>query len=136
MSCHNHEIPSSVVIAGNTNVLMAHVVDADNADLTQAAVDTIHVNLYELDDDERTNVDLEGVEIADDAADQYADSPDAADVVFDELQTDSRWTINSTGYNFAYKVIAPQVDKVYEVRVAITTTDGDALVVARRLVSR
>ncbi len=137
MSCEQQKtIKTSYVIAGNTGVLMARVVDVDNTSLTQDDVSSITVSLYELDGDTRINVDLDGEEIDEDAADQYADQPEAADVVFDTLQTDSRWTDDSTGYNVAYNIAAPVIGKTYEVRLTITTTGDNTLVIVRQLVSR
>jgi hypothetical protein len=132
MMCEGElKIKTDYVVAGNTGVLLARVVDADNGTIMQADVSTITVNLYELDDDVRINVGLDGIEID---ASTYADEPDASDVVIDTLQT-SRWREDSLGFNVIYPIVAPTIDKTYEIRVTITTTGGTTLVIARRLVA-
>lgn len=132
MACKK-EIESTVVITGNTNVLLAYVANEDNEPITQADVASITVNLFDVTTDgTRINVDLSGAEIA---ASASADAPDVASTVFD-TQTDSRWTKDGRGYNLAYKVIAPLIGKTYDLRLTITTTAGDPLVIARQLVSK
>jgi hypothetical protein len=133
MKCSAKEIPTSYVVAGNTVVMLAQVVDEADALIDPDAVDVVYVNLYDMTEGDRVNVDLSGAEIADD---EYADTPDVAEVVFAELQQDSRWTEDSQGYNVAYSLATPEPDQTYEVRLTITTTSGSTLVVARRLVSR
>lgn len=123
MSCCNQSI---CWIAGNTGVLMARVVDVDDDPILQADVDSIRVDLLDMTDpSDPTPVDSTGTEITDGSA--YSE-PDEADVVFDTYQTDSRWTKDSTGYNFAYAMAVPTRDVSYEVRITITLTSGNTQV--------
>lgn len=63
---------------------MARIVGNDAAYITQAAITAITRKIYQLPD--RTLV--------------ATDSLVVANVVYDSLQTDARWTKDSTGYNF------------------------------------
>jgi hypothetical protein len=105
---------------------MARVVDVDDDPILQADVDSIRVDLLDMTDpSDPTPVDSTGTEITDGSA--YSE-PDEADVVFDTYQTDSRWTKDSTGYNFAYAMAVPTRDVSYEVRITITLTSGNTQV--------
>lgn len=56
-----------------------------------------------------------------------------ADVVFDALQTDARWTEDSTGYNFRHTVTAAELadgDTLYRVEYLFDPTSGEDFVVA------
>lgn len=51
-----------------------------------------------------------------------------ADVIFDALQTDSRWTKDTTGYNFRQNIAAtafPTGNHVYEVEYKFTPATGE-----------
>lgn len=131
---NNNDIPSSVVVANNTCLLMAYVVDTLNNPLTQTVIDSITLNFYELDlDDNRTSIDLAGNKIADSS---FADTLDKTVVIHDTLQTPDIWKPTSAGFNFSYKIKAPALNKDYEARVTITTTSGDTYVIARRMESK
>jgi hypothetical protein len=113
---------------------MARLTNADASYPVQEDVDSIRVDLFEIDDeDDRLGVDLDGVEL-DDQTDAAAEL-DAEDVIFDELQTDDAWSEDSTGYNFRYEFAAPLKDKRYEVRVTIVLNSGDTLVARWKLLS-
>jgi hypothetical protein len=128
MGCKSCDMETECVFADGTFVILARVVKKDNTNITQAATSSVRVDVYELDEDDRTAVDSTGAEITTGAA---FDTPDKTVVIFDALQTDSRWTKDSTGYDFAYAMILPDWDKQYEVRITITTTDGQKLVIVR-----
>jgi hypothetical protein len=61
---------------------------------------------------------------------------DVADCISDTLQTDARWTVDATGYNFEAGLSGdcfPQGDRVYQVEFTITPSEGDAFVIPAKL---
>lgn len=66
---------------------MARVVGNTAANMTQASITGATVKVY----------DSAGTS-------QLSDSMTISSVVFDTLQTDARWTVDSTGYNFLYAI--------------------------------
>lgn len=87
--------------------LMARVYGQTGAAITQAAISAITATFYNIDDEDAP------VAIGSPA------SLTVADVVFDTLQTDSRWTKDSTGYNFRYDVPASYTATGCKARVEI-----------------
>ena len=67
--------------------MMARVVTADGTNLVQADLTGASVKVYDLN-------------AADPAATVHTATLTIASVVFDALQTDDRWSADSTGYNF------------------------------------
>lgn len=58
----------------------------------------------------------------------------ASDVIFDTLQTDSRWAKDSTGYNFGWNVpasIFATGNVTYRIEVKITPVSGEAFHLVR-----
>ncbi len=83
------------VLKGEAPVFMARVDDAAAVLLTQAAISAIAYTIYELVDyypPQRTAL-----------AGHSAVSVDKTLAVFDTLQTDARWTRDTTGYNFRHQ---------------------------------
>lgn len=108
-------------------VIMARVRDATATNITQAGIDSIAIYVF----------DGSGTQVSTTIA------PTVASTVFDTLQTDARWTKDSTGYNFRYTIAAayfPTGDVNYRVEVIFTPATGEPfpLVVvakAKRLLS-
>lgn len=101
--------PTSVSIYEDSSVvLMARILHTDRNPIQQADFGSITIKAYDLADTSTTT---------------YAATLVVADVIFDTLQTDARWTKDSTGYNF--RTIAPPTafpngDSTYSVEVKIT----------------
>lgn len=74
--------------------LLARIVGAAGAAIVQADINSIRYSVYLLDDEDA------------DSRTPVAGHSDAAltvaDVVFNSLQTDVRWTVDGTGYNFRH----------------------------------
>jgi len=82
-----------VVFKGSTARFQARLLAPDASNLQRADVETITYTIYALDPaNEDTQTAVEGHEDV---------ALTVADVVWDALQTDARWTVDTTGYNFA-----------------------------------
>lgn len=104
------------ILEGSAVVLLARVLDAAGELLTQALTQSIALTVTDCDTGSKVNA-----------------APAAlakADVVHDELQTDARWSIDSTGYNFAAVLDGaacfPDGGTTYRAEVMITPTSGPA----------
>jgi hypothetical protein len=87
----------STVFKNGTSTNMARVVGADGTNVAQADITSGVYSIYLLDDqdaDSRTAV-----------TGHAAVALVVADVIFDTLQDDALWTIDSTGYNFRHTPI-------------------------------
>lgn len=111
--------------------LMARIVGAAGANIAQADIATIHYSVYLLDDqdpDNRTPVD----------GHSQITLP-VYQVVFNSLQTDARWTVDTIGYNFrhvldvsVYPAFAT-ADRKYLVEYALTPLVGQVILVRYRI---
>ena len=57
-------------------------------------------------------------------------------VIFDTLQTDARWTKDSTGYNFRYDIPAselPNGDRTYRFEIVFTPASGAVFTIIREV---
>jgi hypothetical protein len=93
--------------------LMARVQGSDAANVQQADISSIAYSVFDLSD--TTTATATG-------------TLTVASVVFDSLQTDARWTEDSTGYNFRWDVpasIGATGDKVYRIEIAFTPASGE-----------
>lgn len=93
--------------------LMARVVGHDASNITQAGISAIEYSVIDKSDN---SLIVNGAALA------------KTTVIFDSLQTDARWTIDSTGYNFRHALPAsalPDGNATYRVEYKITPTSGD-----------
>jgi len=104
---------------------MARVVDDSGTAITQAAIASIVYSVKALDPDD---VDSETVVTGHDG-----NSLVVADTVYDALQTDSRWTVDTDGYNFRFELDV-SVNEAFVVRgtrylvhVELTPTSGQVI---------
>jgi len=90
---------------------MARIQGADASNITQATTSAITLAVFKNANTTAT----------------YTASLTVADVVYDSLQTDSRWSKDSTGYNFRYAVVASVFDTgdaTYTIEFKFTPTTG------------
>lgn len=108
-------ITTSDVVAGASSLLQGAFKSLEGEYLTVADIDSIALDVFLLDDEERTQVDSTDTE----TTDHYSE-PDAEDVIYDELQD---WALDNNGYNLAY-AFTPFSRSRYEVRIVVTSTGG------------
>ena len=104
--------PTRAIIYEDSGITcMARIQGGDASNITQATTSAITVAVFKNANTTAT----------------YTASLTVADVIFDSLQTDSRWSKDSTGYNFRYGVIASVFDSgdaTYRVEFKFTPTSG------------
>jgi hypothetical protein len=120
---------SSQIVAGTTTPLLARVVKQDGTYIVQSDVSAIRVDVYIINDYDncRTAVNASGATITDGSS---FDSPSVSSVLYNSLQTNSVWNVDSVGYNLAYDFTPMAIDTHYEVRLTMTLSSG-ATVVAK-----
>jgi len=85
-----------VVFKNGTATLLARIVGSDAAAINQADIDSIAYSVYQLDEsDPNAATVIPGHDNV---------SLSVSDVVFNTLQVDARWTIDSVGYNFRHEI--------------------------------
>lgn len=89
------------MLANSTTTLLARVVDTNGVAVTQADVPSATLTVV---------LDPGG----DDEAETYSDELLVDDIVYDTLQTDDRWQLDSTGYNVAVPLPAAAVEAAGE----------------------
>jgi len=91
--------------------IMARITGTDGANITQADVSTITCTVY----------DSSGTSVA-------TPTVTVATSVFDTLQTDSRWSVDTTGYNFRFDVAATVMssgNETYRYEFKFTPASGE-----------
>ena len=86
--------------------------EVDGANGVQADVSSITVKAWDTNDFDNTVLSA---------------TPAAASVVFDTLQTDGRWNVDDTGYNFRYDVADTAMvtaGSTYRFEAVVTTSGG------------
>ena len=92
---------------------MARVRDSAGNLIAQGTISTVHYAVY----NKRTGASVVA-----------STSLTVSSVVFNSLQTDSRWTVDSTGYNFRHNVAASTLsagDTIYRIEYKFTPTSGE-----------
>tara|TARA_R100000655_G_scaffold11743_6_gene27022 strand:+ start:1670 stop:2047 length:378 start_codon:yes stop_codon:yes gene_type:complete len=104
--------PTRATIYEDTGITcMARILGDDAAAITQSTTSAITVAVFKNASTTAT----------------YTASLTVADVVFNSYQTDARWDLDSTGYNFRYAVISSVFDEgdaTYRVEFKFTPTSG------------
>ena len=93
--------------------LMARIQGTDAEDIQQADISSIAYSVYDL---------------SSTGSPTTTGSLTVSNVVFDTLQTDSRWNTDTTGYNFRWDVpasIPADGAKNYQIEIAFTPTSGE-----------
>ncbi len=107
-----------------TATLMARVENSAGANLDQAAVATIAYSISVVGHDETPNTIAGHENIA----------LDKTVVLYDTLQNDSTWTVDSVGYNFRHEIDVsqheafPKAGEIYQVRYEVTPVTGQKIV--------
>ena len=95
------------IFKNSTGTFMAKIIGADAAEIAQADISSIAYSVYGRDPDcEDTQTVVSGHDGV---------TLTVASVVFDTLQTDSRWTVDTTGYNFRFEIDTSE-DEAFTVR--------------------
>lgn len=114
MTCNGKPTVGYVTEDGGAGFL-ARLVGNSAANVTQASLSSASVKVFDLDsDDPDTAV--------------YTATLTISSVIFDALQTDDRWTVDSTGYNFRHDMPAsafPTGSHNYRVEYKFTPTSGE-----------
>ena len=103
--------------------LMARIVGDDAAVITQSDISSIAYSVHDKSDGSET----------------ATGSLTVANVVYDTLQTDSRWTVDATGYNFRWAVpasIPATGGKTYQLEIAFTPASGEVFHVVADIVTK
>jgi len=97
--------------------IMARVVGQDAARITQASLTSISYSTFDRDSDTPDTAIIDATALT------------VANVVFDTLLTDDRWTVDGTGYNFRHDVAAtavPTGGHCYRFEYLFTPSSGEA----------
>ena len=115
------------VFRNGSLTMLARVVGADAADITQSDISTATYSVYLLDDedpDSRTAI-----------TGHEDESITVSALIYDTLQTDDLWSVDTTGYNFAHVLDVSTYDAFpvagaeYLVEFKLTPATGQVIVV-------
>ena len=116
---------------GGTVTCLARVVGEDATAINQATISTATYSVFLLDDDDP---DSRTVVVGHDGA-----SLTVSAIIFNTLQTDARWTVDSTGYNFRHTIDVSSNDaftiagRNYLVEYRLVPASGQVIIVRFRL---
>lgn len=117
-------IQTSTGYEGGAIQLMARIYGNAGTVITQSTISSIRLRVYDLDDTDATYTLTAALTVA--------------DVVFDTLQTDARWTEDSTGYNFRTSIAGsafPEPKTNYQIQVELTPSSGSEIRVGHQHVT-
>ena len=120
----------AVVFKNGSATLLARVVGADGSAITQATISAAEYSVYLIDEYDPDSLTV--------VSGHEAAELTVASVIFDTLQTDAIWDVDSTGYNFKHvlDVLTNQAFLVagrdYLVVVTLTPTSGQDILVRFR----
>ncbi len=122
------------VFKNSSIILLARIVGEDGLPITTSTLSSIDYTIYELGEaNPDTLTAITG---------HTSVSVTIADTVFDQLQSDELWTVDTEGYNFKH-VLDVSVDQAfakagvqYQVRFELTPTSGQTIVARFNLKSR
>jgi hypothetical protein len=115
---------------GGTITCMARVTGADAANIQQADISSGVYSIYLLD-----NQDPDSRTAVTGHAAVALDVADPGSVIFDTLQTDARWTVDSTGFNFAHTIDISEnaafalAGREYLVEYTLTPVSGQVIII-------
>lgn len=120
--------------------LLARITGHAGTAITQASVSAISYEVYKVDEPPAPpSFTAQGTPTKFVAATSLT----VADVVFDALQTDGRWTVDATGYNFRAELAAATFDSIavgsypdsqwYEIPIRFTPASGAVFFVVYRI---
>ncbi len=82
------------VFKNGSVTMLARVVGADAANITQADISSVAYSVYTLDEDDQDSLTV--------VTGHDATAITVSALIYDTLQTDDLWSIDSTGYNFSH----------------------------------
>lgn len=102
-------ITKGIVFEGGSFVLLARILGADGEPVTQASLTDIDYEVWSIPvplEEQRGDWTTKFVDVSVPAKEVAETAMTVASVIFDTLQTDDRWTVDTTGYNFAFEAPA------------------------------
>ncbi|QNN24348.1 hypothetical protein HED60_19410 [Planctomycetales bacterium ZRK34] len=112
------DIVRGIVFENSAVITLARIRKNTGDNAQQSDISSITCNIYD---------------ISDTSAAQSTPSVTVSSVIYDTLQTDSRWTADSTGYNFAHEIPAWALwkgDTTYRIEYLFTPASGEAFYAA------
>ena len=114
------------VFRNGSAVFMARVVNASGQTVNQASVSAIEYTVYELTPDDPSGLSA--------VTGHIGVALTASAVIYDTLQDDDAWTVDTEGYNFRHELDVStneafsEAGKVYQVRYKLTPVTGQKIV--------